>query len=311
MRTTESDDRWDISRRPQTKTKHEILRKYFDAWLKIWSASRQNWVSRDWYVMDLCAGRGVYKNNEQAASGSPLIFLEAINEKRDKLGQDFRKIKLFFVEEIRDNSNYLKRNVAQFIADNPQIEDIVEIEYFNDDCNKVIEEILGQIENTEKHPLFAFIDPWGIKIWKTTMEEIVSLNNRIDIMFNYMLQGVRRAGGIAQKAHHGGQLTEQEKKTLETFRRFIGNIDFIGKGDRDILKAYVNSLFTPQRFNVVAYDMEYPDRVDTSYYLLFASRNPSITRIVKDIYAKQKENSTQPSLFGRDFYRENITMFTP
>jgi len=311
MRTEKAGDRWDISGKPATKTKHEILRKYFDVWLKMWSAPNQKWVAKDWYVMDLFAGRGAYNDNGQIVSGSPLIFLEAINERRDKLRPNCRKIKLFFAEENKNSFDCLKENVAQFMADNPQMEGIVEIEYFSDDCNEIIEEILGRMENTGKHPLFAFIDPWGINIWKTTMLEILSLNNRIDIMFNYMLQGVRREAGIAQKAHYGGQLTGQERGTLETFRRFIGDIDVVDKGDRDILSAYVNSLFTPQRLNVAAYDMEYPDRTDTSYYLLFASRNPKVAEIVKDIYAKQKELSIQPSLFGRDFYREDITMFTP
>ena len=83
MRTGKTSTWWDMSGQTTTKTKHEILRKYFGVWLTIWGA--QKWTARDWYVMDLCAGRGAYSDNDQIVSGSPLIFLEMIDEKRDKL----------------------------------------------------------------------------------------------------------------------------------------------------------------------------------------------------------------------------------
>jgi hypothetical protein len=62
-------DLWDISNRPSTRTKLEILKKVFDVWLTIWN--NQNWVSNEWYVVDLFAGRGKYNDGSY---GSPLIF---------------------------------------------------------------------------------------------------------------------------------------------------------------------------------------------------------------------------------------------
>jgi hypothetical protein len=62
-------DLWDISNRPSTRTKLEILKKVFDVWLIIWN--KQNWVANEWYVVDLFAGRGKYSDGSY---GSPLIF---------------------------------------------------------------------------------------------------------------------------------------------------------------------------------------------------------------------------------------------
>lgn len=90
---------WDITNRPSTKTKLEVLRKCFEIWLTIWN--RQSWVGDQWYVMDLFAGRGKYTEGE---SGSPLIFLEMINKKLKELEKKNRKIKLFLVEQ--NNANY-------------------------------------------------------------------------------------------------------------------------------------------------------------------------------------------------------------
>ncbi len=311
MNTGQTSDLWDISNKPHTKTKLEILRKCFDVWLTIWN--NQNWASREWYVMDLFAGRGTYTDNEQIVSGSPLIYLETIAEKRDKLRNNL-KIKLFLVERDTSNFRCLKENVDRFIEENPQIKNMVKVEYFNDDCNEVIGKIISQIENTSKHPLFVFIDPYGLDGIRAT-EEIVGLRNPKDIMFNYMLVGVRRASGIARKAHYGSEPTSKEIKTAETLMDFLGNaVDLVDESGGKVLdtKLLVRfaSLFTSQGLKVVAYDMPYPDRDDVLYYLLFASRKPAIANIVKDIYARQKESSNQPSLFGRDFYKDGIITVT-
>lgn len=313
MDTGRTSDRWDIRNRTHTRAKLEILRKCFGMWLTIWNA--QDWTSDEWYVMDLFAGRGIYTDNEQVVSGSPLIYLETIAEKKGKLRRNL-KIKLFLVDCNRSNFSYLKDNVGKFIEGNPQIENVAQIEFFNDDCNEAINEIIEQIENSSKHPLFVFIDPYGIQIRRATMEQIVKLRNPKDIMFNYILEAVRRTSGVARKARYGAELTFREIKTVGTLMDFLGDsfdiIDKDGKRpDTEVLVDFARSLFTSQDLKVVAYDMPYPDRNDVLYHLLFASKNSSITNIVKDIYARQKEDSTQPSLFGRDFYRDGFITVTP
>jgi three-Cys-motif partner protein len=296
---------WDITNRPSTRAKLEILRKYFDVWLTIWN--KQHWVSEEWYVVDLFAGRGNYTGqNGVRVNGSPLIFLEAVANKKGKFKQNL-KIKIFLVEKIKRNFNSLKKNIHEFIDNNPFVKKVVEIKYFNDDCNKVIKDITNQVKNSSKHPLFVLIDPWGLQIKKSTIEEVINLKNPKDIIFNYILEGVRRTSGIAKKAYYGETLNTKEIKTLETLNEFIGeDINVINSNDRKVLENYVGSLFTCRDLKVVAYDMQYPDRQDILYYLLFASRKPSITNIVKDIYARQKEKSFGETLFGKEFYMKDI-----
>jgi len=79
-------------------------------------------------------------------------------------------------------------------------------------------------------------------------------------MFNHILEGVRRTGGIAKKTHYGGKLNIKEIKTLDILLEFIGD-------DVDII----------------------------------------ITNIVKDIYAKQKEDNQGPTSFeGKDYFKKEI-----
>lgn len=297
-----NDDLWDISNRPSTKTKLEILEKVFDVWLTIWN--KQNWAQNEWYIVDLFAGRGEYIDNGNKKDGSPIIFLKKIASKKDILRDDL-KFKIFLVEKNKKNFNNLEETVKKYIKDN-SLENIVEPSFYHEDCNKIITQIIKSINNTKQHPLFILVDPTGLQIKQTTMQEMVKLQNPKDIMFNYILEGVRRTAGVAKKSQTGMELSIKEIKTVETLQHFIGNnINVINKSDIDILKYYCN-VFTSQGLNVVAYDVRYPDKKDTLYYLLFASKKLSITEIVKDIYAKQKEKSSAPSLFGKEFYKNKI-----
>jgi three-Cys-motif partner protein len=295
-------DLWDISNRPSTKTKLEILKKVFDVWLTIWN--KQNWVANEWCVVDLFAGRGKYNDGSY---GSPLIFLENIALKQNKLKKEL-KIKLFFVEENNNNFKYLKECTSEFLRNNPGIESKIDIRFFNDDCNQIIDKIITEIHNTNKHPLFILIDPTGLQIKKTTVQKIVSLQNPKDIIFNYILEGVVRTSGVAKKAHRGNKISMKEIKTIKTLKEFIGDdVNILKQSHIEILEDYCHSLFIDKGLKVIAYDIPYPNREDTLYYLLFASRKLTITNIVKDIYAKQKEKTFGRTLFGgKDFYINQI-----
>ncbi|MFH1454957.1 MAG: three-Cys-motif partner protein TcmP [bacterium] len=301
---------WNISNRPSTKTKLEILEKVFNVWLTIWN--NQNWASNEWYVIDLFAGRGDYTEGERVISGSPLIFLEILLSKIDKLKSNL-KIKFFFIEKNRNNFQALQENIKRFIDENLQISNLVTIEYFNDDCNNAISDVIKHIKNTNKHPLFVFIDPTGLQVKKTTTDVIVGLSNPKDMMFNYILEGVRRTSGVAKKARLGNSPTTKEIKTVETLKAFIGNdVDVITSSDQKMLEEFIISVFTSQNLHVVGYDIKYPDRNDILYYLLYVSKKPTITNIVKNIFAQQKEKSLGPTLFGgSEFYKESILTVSP
>ncbi len=307
-----SKDLWDISDRPSTKTKLEILEKVFDMWLTIWNGEKQRkWASNEWYIVDLFAGKGKYIDGVNEVSGSPLIFLEKISEKVNKLKQEV-KIKLFLVEKKKNNFEDLQKNVEQFIKSSPHLKNKVEVKFFQNDCNEVIKDILSQIINDNKHPIFVLIDPTGLQAKNDTIKRIVGLQNPKDLMFNYIREGVIRTGGVVKKAHRGEQLNLKEIKTVATLQEFIGDdVNVIDKSDRETLEDYC-SIFTSKNLRVIAYDMEYPNRKDILYYLLFVSRKPSITNIVKDVYARQKEKSLGPTLFGgREFYKDKILTVTP
>jgi len=213
------------------------------------------------------------------------------------------KFKLFLVEKNKKNFNHLKEIVEKYKEDNSLKN--VELVFFDEDCNEIITQIVTSINNNNKHPLFILVDPTGLQIKKITMQEIIKLKNPKDILFNYILEGVTRTSGVAKKKYRGEALNVKELKTVKTLEEFIGeDVDVINADRKKILEDYVE-VFTSQNLKVIGYDIKYPDRNDILYYLLFASKKSTITKIVKDVYSRQKEKETGPTLFGSDFFEKD------
>jgi len=300
--------KWDITNKLHTKNKLEIVRAVFYMWLTVWNGEKQQrWANKEWYVMDLFAGAGIYFDSKNKISGSSLVLLENIFNQKDKLEENEIKIKLFLEEIKKQNFDNLKKNIEAFLNSHKEIENIVEVHFYKEDCNTAINDILKKINNSYKNPLFVLIDPYGLQIKKETINKIAKLDNSKDILLNYILEGVRRAGGVYKKGQKGTVLNEKEITTIKTFMDFIGDdVKIIGKTDRELLRQYVSAL-ADKGLNIVGYDMPYSDRNDVLYYLLFASKKVKITKIVQDIYYRQKKKQdSQPTLFGEEYEKSNI-----
>ena len=299
---------WTI--KPNTKTKLQMLKDIFDIWITIWNGPKQQkWVAKEWYIVDLFAGRGWYDDNRKKINGSPLIFLEKILEQENKLRKNGIKIKLFFIENTTKNFSELEKQISEFKKNHQSIEKIVETTAYKEDCNIKIKDIVKQIINSSKNPIFLFIDPYGINIKKETIKTFLNLSNPIDIFFNYSKEGETRTRGVAIK----NSSTTKAAKTTNTLEEFLGkDVDYKTRKDLDLLKDYTETLFIANMYNVVGFNMEYPNRKDIIYYLLFTSKNKKITNdIVKKIYAQYQEKISGQTLFGREFYLASILSLSP
>jgi three-Cys-motif partner protein len=211
------------------------------------------------------------------------------------------------VEIKKQNFDNLKKNIEAFLNFNKTIKNIVEVHFYKEDCNTAINDILKKINNSYKNPLFVLIDPYGLQIKKQTINKIADLENSKDILLNYILEGVRRAGGVYKKGQKGTTLNKKEITTIKTFEEFMGDdVEVISKTDKETLEQYV-SVLAENGLNIVGYDMPYSDRNDILYYLLFASKKVKITKIVQDIYYRQKKKQdSQATLFGEEYEKSNI-----
>ena len=139
---------------------------------------------------------------------------------------------------------------------------------------------------------------------------IVAKPGARDILLNYIQEGVERIEGLAKKclSKKTEDISVKEIKTIDHLSDFMGGLDCVGKKEGEILKMYVEEVLKgnnknvddKNKLDVVAFDMPYPNKSDTIYYLLFASRNKSAIKIVSQVYAKSKQTefSGQKRLFG-------------
>ena len=154
---------------PHTLAKHEILRRYLDAWFPILGS----WQGRVLYL-DAFAGPGVYKGGEP---GSPIVALEALLSR-----PDFPKLRrcefvFIFLEPREDRFAVLQEKVAELQDRYSPFPNNVRVSVQQKKFDEGATEILGELEKqkTELAPTFAFIDPFGFK--DTPLELICRLLN--------------------------------------------------------------------------------------------------------------------------------------
>ena len=92
---------WKIE--PHTEAKHEILRRYLEAWLPIMSRYHARIVYLDGF-----AGPGVYLGGEY---GSPVIAIETAV--KHVLQANFKEIVFFFIERDKRRAEMLEKVLAE------------------------------------------------------------------------------------------------------------------------------------------------------------------------------------------------------
>ncbi|RLG10208.1 hypothetical protein DRN69_09390 [Candidatus Pacearchaeota archaeon] len=161
---------WKLS--PHTKAKHEILKKYLQAWFPIMS----RWNGRILYI-DGFAGPGVYKNGEP---GSPVIAIHTAKEHKLKLNA---KIVFWFIEAREDRCKHLKEILREMdLPDNMKYE--VECSKFDESLTS----LFNYLDEQKKHiaPTFAFIDPFGYSHTPFSIISRIMNNKKCECLINFM-----------------------------------------------------------------------------------------------------------------------------
>src|SRR4030042_5443993 len=293
---------WDLTDRPHTKLKLEIYRKYLDSWCAIF---RTQFWAKDIYIIDCFAGKGKYIENGQEIDGSPLIAVKAAEKFQSRFENDKKKQQTKSKFEIHcrfieSNKKFCKELAGILKEYQGKVDYEIKCGYFKDKIFEVLREIGGK-------PALFFVDPYGIKgVDKKSIISIVNKSGGKDILFNYIEEGITRIKGLTKKCllKNPEDITIKELKTISHLPNFLGDecIKLIGKSNWEILEYYVENVLKSgkkDKLRVVAFNMPYPHKKDTIYYLLFASRNSNAVKIVSQVYAKSKEQGFkgQASLF--------------
>ncbi|HWX34125.1 MAG TPA: three-Cys-motif partner protein TcmP [Steroidobacteraceae bacterium] len=169
---------WELE--PHTRAKHEILRRYLQAWIPILS---QGGFKNILYI-DGFAGPGRYAGGED---GSPII---AVKSALDHAARIKGNVFFLFVEEKRDRADVLQQCLDELaVPTNFHIKVAA-----GDRFAEAFEELKQFYIKRGRHlpPTFAFIDPFG---WTGAPFEVVRFilgQPRCEILVTFMYEEINR-----------------------------------------------------------------------------------------------------------------------
>ena len=261
---------WDLE--PHTRAKHEILRRYLQAWFPILAQGKFPEIM---YV-DGCAGPGQYSKGED---GSPIIALRIALQQPAHVRM---KIRFVFIEEIGDRADFLSEIVASLrIPGNCKIE-----LYGRESFEETFRRVLDSYNDADQPPppTFVFIDPFGYSDAPLSIVQDILRHTSCEVLVNFMYEEINRFLSLSNQERHfdalfgthewreGRRLAEPRAR-----KRFLHNLYYRQLRDSAGAK-YVRSF---EMRNI-------KDRVD--YYLFYATNSILGLSRMKDAMWKVDES---------------------
>jgi three-Cys-motif partner protein len=142
-----------------TLIKLEIFENYVEAWLPTFIMAKRKNIG----IFDLFAGSGYDKNG---VPGSPIRILKQINHQLTNILKNGTTIQLYLNAFDKDKGKskrkyeQLKLACSEYIQSHPDLNRLVQIHYFNEDCAQLFIKLLPSIK---ANPALVFLDQNGIK----------------------------------------------------------------------------------------------------------------------------------------------------
>lgn len=167
---------WEID--PHTRAKHEILKRYLEAWFPILTSHHQRIVYIDGF-----AGPGRYKGGEL---GSPVIALNVATHHRKALGGE---LVFLFIDEREDRIEHLKQELRSVM-----IPSHFKVSVESGRFHEIVGPLLKSLEADGAHiaPTFAFIDPFGFSGIPFSLIERLLKHPRCEVFITFMIDAINR-----------------------------------------------------------------------------------------------------------------------
>jgi three-Cys-motif partner protein len=242
---------WPIE--PHTSAKHQILRKYLDAWLPILGTYNKRIVYVDGF-----AGPGRYTGGEP---GSPIVALEAALTHQAKLPGE---LVFLFIEKRTDRADHLSAEIAKLQL-TPSFKVQVQQGSFAGELGKTLDEL--DATSSQIAPTFALIDPFGFSGIPYALIQRLLSKNKCEVLVTVMVDSINR-----WLEHPDENITAH---IIETFGTDEAIRIAEGTGDRvtELRNLYQRQLNKAAKF--VRY-FEMHDRDGRLVYDLFFASNNSL-----------------------------------
>ncbi len=171
-------------REGHTGAKHDLLRRYLQAWLPI----LLRWNSRVTYAEGF-SGPGVYEAGEP---GSPIIALQTFCQYPDALAG--RQAHIVLVEERQDRADRLQAELAAATCGMPTVPVGLRIHpVLAGDCADVLADALNDCD-APGNPMFVVLDSYGGPDIPFTLLQLVARNKSSEVLLTFQPQFLTRHG---------------------------------------------------------------------------------------------------------------------
>jgi three-Cys-motif partner protein len=237
---------------PHTAAKHEILRRYLEAWTAILGSGFPQVVYVDGF-----AGPGRYDGGED---GSPIIALKAALAQSSRIAG---QVLFLFVEEKLDRAEFLKSLIAELRLPPNFVVEIAGGCSFEEAFRGFYRAHIAQ--RGKLPPTFAFIDPFGWKGVPFSLVEEILAQSSCEVLVTFMYEEINRFIDHPQQR--------------ENFASFFGSTEWTevsrltGAADRS---RFLHGLYLRQLQRRAKYVRSFQMRNATNsidYYLFYATRN--------------------------------------
>lgn len=282
---------WELE--PHTAAKHEILRRYLNAWLPIMGS-----FNRRILYIDGFAGPGEYADGED---GSPIIALDVAIKHDADLADE---IVFIFIEQREDRCRHLKERLDQYdeLPDNVVVQEPI-LGTFDEQMEEVLDYLVEQ--NAALAPTFAMVDPFGFSDTPMSVVSRIMGHDKCEVLITFMYEYVNRfAKHPAEQIHHhldGLYGTEDWRGVRE--------ID-----DPDRRRRFLHDLYRDQLHQEA--DIEYVRSFEminegnrTEYFLFFGTNHPLGLKKMK--YAMWKVDPGEGMQFSDFTVSDQEVLFEP
>ena len=254
-----------------TRAKHEILRRYLQAWLPIMTSRNEHVI-----IIDGFAGPGEYVGGEP---GSPLIAIDTFLKHAHAQIRE-KKVTFLFIEEDARRCEYLERLLEARKQEHlfPQQ---ATYQIVRGTFDETMTGLLTSLEEQGLRiaPTFAFIDPFG---YSDTPMSIISRLMRYygcEVLITFMYEEINRflTADYRTKEHQYDALfgTQEWRRIAEASVDSKDRMRRLHDLYRDQLRT-VGGAKHVRSFRMVN------KRNTTDYFLFFGTNHPSGLRVMKD-----------------------------
>lgn len=174
---------------PHTRAKHDLLRKYLDAWYPIITGGVETKIN----YIDGFSGPGIYEGGED---GSPIIALKALLEHPNVRRRNNVTFNFVFLDEDAERVETLRERIAVVKAANDPWPANIKVHAEREQFADAMTDLFGSIgPGKVLAPTFALIDPFGVKGLPMTVIEQLCAFPKAEVFINFMTNTGERFAG--------------------------------------------------------------------------------------------------------------------